>query len=72
MSFVLVVLTTDQLSRDDPAARTKNLLALCLAAYGVFIFIFWYVFECPGGRLGLTLHSLGFNIYQVLHPTSGQ
>lgn len=41
ISFILPGLFYWKLTRNDPSVRTTNLLSICLAVYGIFIFIFW-------------------------------
>ncbi|KAH6915912.1 vacuolar amino acid transporter 5 [Coprinopsis sp. MPI-PUGE-AT-0042] len=53
ISFILPGLFYWKLTRNDPTARTTNLLSICLTVYGVLIFIF----------------CLSFNIYKVIHPS---
>lgn len=53
ISFILPGIFYWKLTRNNPALRTTNLLAICLTVYGVFVFVF----------------CLGYNIYEVLHPS---
>ncbi|THV05555.1 hypothetical protein K435DRAFT_712521 [Dendrothele bispora CBS 962.96] len=55
ISFILPGLFYWKLTRNDPRVKVKNWAALALAVYGVCVFIF----------------CLGFNIYQVTHPSTG-
>ncbi|KAF5387351.1 hypothetical protein D9757_005793 [Collybiopsis confluens] len=53
ISFILPGLFYWKMSRGDEDSRLLNRAALALAVYGMFIFVF----------------CLGFNIYQVVHPS---
>ncbi len=63
-----------QLSRDDPSAnKTLSRASLGLAIYGMFVFVFWWVFLCVSPRTSLTDHSalsLSFNIYGLFQKES--
>lgn len=60
--------------RNDPtASKGLSRAALGLAAYGSFIFVFWYVsrlFYLLGASAYLAADSLSFNIYKVIYPGS--
>jgi hypothetical protein len=58
-----------QLTRNDPgSSKLLNRAALALAIYGGLVFTFWYALPLYSivYLLNFSLHSLSFNIYQVI------